>query len=69
MLVNCVTMLHCSRKIRCSKTSTNVDIDQEDISDDDEGKNRSLSQDDADFYFGSKEDSVYGYRDRSQSDV
>jgi hypothetical protein len=44
-------------------------IDQEDISDDDEGKNRSLSQDDADFYFGSKEDSVYGYRDRSQSDV
>ena len=44
-------------------------IDQGDISDDDEGKNRSLSQDDADFYFDSKEDSVYGYRDRSQSDV
>ena len=36
-------------------------IDQEDISDDDEGKNRSLSQDDADFHFDSKEDSVYEY--------
>ncbi|CAN9384658.1 unnamed protein product [Alternaria alternata] len=36
-------------------------IDQEDISDDDEGKNRSLSQDDADFHFDSKEDSVYDF--------
>ena len=36
-------------------------IDQEDISDDDEGKNRSLWQDDADFHFDSREDSVYEY--------
>ncbi|CAN9337489.1 unnamed protein product [Alternaria alternata] len=31
------------------------------MSDDDEGKNRSLPQDDADFHFDSKEDSVYGF--------